>query len=115
MTIGEPLKPFLNIVAGVGYKNSDGTDRQKILKKCKIGEKLILTHEPIPQDENAVKVCRENGEQIGWLTKSMAMDIAHRLDRGSRVDASIYEIKKSEYLRGKGNDCLIQLRKYTLR
>lgn len=81
MAKGESLEPFMTKIVGVVHKNNDGTSRQEILKKCKRGEKLTLIHEPIPQDENAVKVCRENGEQIGWLSQILAAEIPPDLIR----------------------------------
>lgn len=115
MAKGESLKPFFSKVACVTHRNSDGTDRQKILKNCRAGEKLKLIHEPMTQDKNAVKVCRESGEQIGWLNQILAAEIAPRLDGGSRVDAEISEITGGGLFSEKGRGCNIQLTKYSLR
>lgn len=115
MTKGQRLNPFFTKVAGVTRKNTDGTDRQKILKNCKRGEQLRLIHEPIPQDKNAVKVCRENGEQIGWLNSILAAEIAPRLDKGSKVDAEISEITGGGFFSGKDYGCNIKLTKYSMK
>jgi len=111
----EALKPFFTKVAGVISKNNDGTSRQEILKRCKKGERLTLLHQPIIQDKNAVRVCRENGEQIGWLNEILAAEIAPRLDKGSRIDAEIKEITGGGFLSGKSRGCNIQLTKYSMR
>jgi len=115
MTKGERLRPFITKVVGVTHKNSDGTDRQKILKDCKAGEQLALIHEPVKQDQNAVKVCRQNGEQIGWLNQILAAETAPRLDRGSRVDAEIVELTGGGFLSGKVRGCNIRITKYSMR
>jgi hypothetical protein len=108
---GNPLKPFHTKLSGVTHKNEDGMNRQNILKRCHTGEKLNLIHYPVPQDHNAVKVLRQNGEQIGWLNSILAAEIAPRLDRGSRVDAVISAITGNKKLIG----CNIQLTKYSMR
>lgn len=115
MSKGESLKPFFSKVAGVMYKNDDGTDRQKILKDCKAGEKLVLIHQPIREDKNAVKVCRENGQQIGWLNSILAAEIAPRLDKGSKVDVEISEITGGGFLSSKPRGCNIRITKYSMR
>lgn len=68
-------------VAGVTQKNDDGSDRQKILKKCRAGEKVNLIRDPEnPHDKNAIKVCRESGEQLGWINKDVAENFAVAID-----------------------------------
>ncbi len=112
---GEKLEPFFSKVYGVTHKNADGTDRQALLRKCRVGETLVLTHEPIPEDPNAVKVCRQTGEQIGWLSASLAAEIAPRLDKGSRVDVVITDLTGGGWLIKKKRGCNIQITKYSLR
>jgi hypothetical protein len=53
---------------------------------------LTLTHTPIQQDKNAVKVARQTGKQIGWLHAEVAKKIAPLLDRNIAVDAEITDI-----------------------
>ncbi|MBM3182631.1 MAG: hypothetical protein FJZ83_01205 [Chloroflexi bacterium] len=79
-------------VVGTNYPNDDGSSRQKILAKAKEGDTVILIHHPIPQDMNAIRVCRENGEQIGHLRRGMAEEIAPLLDNGIKITASIAHI-----------------------
>lgn len=86
---------FTVAVAGVSYPNDDGSSRQDIIRDCREGENLELHHVPVPQDKYAVKVSRWNGEQLGWLPKWNAREIAPLLDRGDNVEASIYDIKES--------------------
>lgn len=118
MVRGKPLRTFYSKVAGVTYTNDNGTSRQAILGKCHKGEYLILTHEPVPQDEYAVKVSRENGEQIGWLNQEVAYEIAPRLDRGGRVEAIIAELTGGGggfFSKKQSRGCNIIINRYSLR
>jgi hypothetical protein len=115
MPKGEPLKPFMTKVVGSSHKNDDGTNRQIILKTCHKGEALVLIHSPVPQDKNAVKVCRKNGEQIGWLNQILAAEIAPRLDKNSPVDARLMDITGGGFFSGKSRGCNIQITKYSMR
>lgn len=63
-------------VAGVTHPNDDGSDRQTILRRCRPGEQVDLEHEEDnPYDPNAVRVLRENGEQLGYLNAGMARNV----------------------------------------
>ena len=37
-------------------------------------------------------VCRDNGQQLGFLNSELAEDIAEKLDNGARIDAFLEEI-----------------------
>ena len=106
---GQRLKPLHTKVVGVAQKNADGTKRQDILKTCRKGEQLMLIHEPIPQDENAIKICRQSGEQIGWLNQALAAEIAPRLAEGSIAGVKIAEITGGGFLFGNIRGCNIQI------
>jgi len=61
-----PLEHFFGHVAGESHRNADGSDRQSIIPRCRVGDLLVLEHEPDnPHDVNAIRVLRQNGEQIG--------------------------------------------------
>jgi hypothetical protein len=49
----KPKKPFAVNVAGTAYDNDDGSSRQKILKRTKVGEPITLCHVPIKEDRNS--------------------------------------------------------------
>ena len=64
--------------------------RQGEIKLCHEGESLILRREPDNKyDRNAVAVLRENGKQIGYLSRDDAEWIARIMDDGDRVGAKI--------------------------
>lgn len=55
-------------LAGVKHCNEDGVKRQSIIKRCTVGEELRLIPEPDnPFDSCAIRVCRLNGETIGYI------------------------------------------------
>lgn len=90
--ISNNSKQFYSKIAGVTFKNDNGTERQSILKKCRSGEKLKLKHIPVKQDKNAVAVFRLNGEQLGNLNRDLAEEISKELDKGKMVKAFISEL-----------------------
>ncbi|MEN0109573.1 MAG: HIRAN domain-containing protein [Planctomycetota bacterium] len=60
-------------VAGVSFPKDDGSDRQRIIKRCRAGERLVLGRErDNPYSEYAVKIVRENGQQIGYAPDYLA-------------------------------------------
>jgi hypothetical protein len=73
---GLALRHVFTSVAGVTYPNRDGTKRQTIITKCRIGESIVLEAEPDnPQRENAVRVLRKDGSQIGYVASRMATQL----------------------------------------
>lgn len=80
-------------VVGVTYSNEDGTSRSVIIAGMNESDKIILEREPFnPYDSNAVKVCViKNGinQQIGYLSKDLAVDVSLKLKKNVRFDVSI--------------------------
>lgn len=80
-------KQFHTKVTGVTFDNVDGTPRQSIIAKCVVGERVQLLREPDnPHDCQAVKVCRESGEQIGYLARHVAGNDLDFVGVGSQID-----------------------------
>ena len=66
------------------------SDRQEEVGRCREGENVILKREPKNRyDANAVAVLRENGNQIGYLSKDDAEWVARIMDDGNEVEARI--------------------------
>jgi len=79
-------------IAGVTHKNADGTDRQKIIKKCKESDVLQLQREPNNQyDEKAIAIYQKK-YQIGYVTKNFSETLSPLMDNGSELFAEISEI-----------------------
>ncbi len=109
----QKLPPIRTEVAGVRYKNDDtGIARQKIIQKVKPGDELLL--QPDEQnrfDDAAIKVCRINGDQLGFLDTDLAIEIYARLREGSRVDAHVVSVVDHGGYKG----VTIELQKYSRR
>ena len=112
-------KIFKTKVAGVTHKNSDGTERQKIIKKCKTGENLLLIREPNnPYDKSAISVHRESGEQIGYIASHVSKTeheaipgLADEIDKGRKITAKVFEIIGG-FEFDKSYGCLIEITKH---
>jgi hypothetical protein len=77
------VRHFFAHVAGESYRNSDGSDRQAIIPCCRVGELLLLEHEPDnPHDINAIRVLRQSGEQVGYLEREFAGEVVSRTAKG---------------------------------
>jgi tetratricopeptide (TPR) repeat protein len=97
----EIRETFHTKVAGVTFSNNNNNvSRQQIIRKCSVGERLMLVPDlDNKHDKNAVKVCRANNEQIGYLKAELAPDISSLLvDYKSRVDAWITSINGQKIL-----------------
>ena len=59
-------------VVGVSFEG-----RQEVLARLQMGDRVWLEMEPTnPYDRNAIKVCRSNGEQLGYLSRPLAASVA---------------------------------------
>jgi hypothetical protein len=59
---------FFKQVHGIFHKNSDGSRRQTVIARCRVGEPIDLKPEPNnAYDSDAIMVCRKSGEQLGYL------------------------------------------------
>jgi hypothetical protein len=64
-------------VVGVTFEN-----RQEVVAKLQMGDRVWLEREPAnPYDFNAIKVSRNNGEQIGYINRHLATSLAPIMDR----------------------------------
>jgi hypothetical protein len=103
-----PLEHFFGQVAGESHRNADGGDRQKIIPRCRVGELLVLEHEPDnPHDINAIRVLRQTGEQIGYLEREFAGDVVSRSAKGRHYHALIAGIGRPRRSRFYGVALLI--------
>jgi hypothetical protein len=58
-------------IVGVSFEG-----RQEVVARLREGDRIWLEMEPTnPYDENAIKVCRSNGEQIGYLNRHLATSL----------------------------------------
>jgi HIRAN domain len=95
-------RAFHSKVAGVSHSNDDGGSRQLIISRCRVGELLTLTRDPTnPYDANAIRVYRGNGEQLGYLDRHVAAQLAPDMDSGINIPCCISDLTGGgEYTRG---------------
>lgn len=92
-------RTFRTKVVGVTFQNPDGTNRQEIISKCKVGEHVLLKRDyDNSYDQYAIAVLRKTGEQIGFIDKDVAFrhegmnDLAPHIDQGGEVAAKIIDL-----------------------
>jgi len=108
-----PFKSYITEVKELAYKALPAKKRQKILAKCKVGEKIKLIHAPALYHINAIKVCRETSEQLGWLYGEIADEIAPQLDKNVEVKVEISKIVKGRMPFRRGYRCILKILIYT--
>jgi hypothetical protein len=79
-------------VIAVTDSNEDGTTRQDILKACRQGEQLELIQDEENGLDPSVRVCRNTGEQIGYLTPGMSRTVIDNSLVGYRNTVFISEL-----------------------
>ena len=81
-------------VVGVTFEN-----RQEVVAKLRLGDQVWLEREAFNRyDKNAIKVIRNNGEQIGYLSRQLALSLAPLMDRlGSPIEGRVYLLTGSRY------------------
>lgn len=82
-------KPIRSKVAGVSHQNDNGSSRQEILSRCKMTDIFTLKRCPIEEDPNGIILLRDNGEQVGWVTRTVAAELAPYMDKGTEYNARI--------------------------
>jgi len=91
--LSERIRHFFTKVVGVSFKNDDGSDRQALIRQCKVLDPLELKHEPNnPFDPNAVAVCR-NSLQLGHLKRELAPEIVYYVQNGWRLSALVASVQ----------------------
>ena len=99
---------FHTKIVGVTHKNSDGSSRQKLIRNCRLFEDLRLNHEENnPHDPNAVRVCRENGQQLGYLNAGLAEEVVSKSSKGYRFGVLIKDLTGGGKGRSLGVNLLI--------
>lgn len=68
-------RDFHTKVVGVTFKNTDGSDRQKILSTCKNGDDIILEPTPSKEYPDAIGVFTSKGKQIGNINAELALEL----------------------------------------
>jgi hypothetical protein len=110
---------FRTMIAGVTKQNTDGTDRQALIKALSLGEELRLVREPSNlYDRYAVAVLRASGEQLGYVPAGDRR-LADHIDMGGSVSAKVVKILRGHEILGlffksfwKTYGCAIEITKH---
>lgn len=91
-------KRFICAVVGESFRNDDGTSRQDIIRRCAVGEPVLLVPEPLNRyDRNAIAVRRAaTGEQLGYLRREVAARLVDDLADDYTASAFIYRIGNAD-------------------
>ena len=98
---------IITYVKGVDRRNPGffAKHRQSIVNSCREGQTLLLIREPDnPEDPNAIKVIKGKKDQMGYLSRHVASQIAPLIDKGCKATAKVREIQRRDY----GFECLIE-------
>ena len=85
---------FVTRILALRHAGVEEDDGGANIHQCTVGESLVLHHDPNPYDENAVKVLRANGQEVGYLVKDVAVQLAPRLAQGDKIAASVVNISE---------------------
>ena len=88
-------KFFHSKVAGVTYKNGDGSSRLAVIRRCRLGEELSLLLGTMPEFPDSVAVCRDDGSQLGFLDSRLAGEVKRDMARGGQWRCFL--MRKTEY------------------
>lgn len=97
-------------VAGVTFTNSDGTDRQTILKSCSNKESLVLKCTNVPGHPNAVGVYRKSGKQLGFVPSHLSGQIARAISSRKKVTCKILNLTGGGLFKKKTRGCNIEIK-----
>jgi len=76
--------------------------RQRTIAQMTVNEAVWLVREPTnPHDRNAIKVVRQNGQAVGYISRELAAELAPIFDRyGDPVRATVTAVTGREYWDG---------------
>lgn len=83
----------LTKVVGVTMVNDDGKNRQDIIGDLNPEDELELRRETNnPFDSNAIAIFTIDGQQLGYLKRDLARDLAPNMDKGVEIKAIVKEV-----------------------
>lgn len=69
------LRDFHTKVAGVTFKNADGTNRQDIVRALQVGSDVVFRPMGTKDHPEAIAVFTNTGKQIGFLNAKLAVEM----------------------------------------
>lgn len=78
---------------GVTFSNDDGTKRQDLLASLNAGDELKLVREKDnPFDNSAIAIFTKDDQQLGYLKKDLARDLAPNMDKGVKIKILVMDV-----------------------
>ncbi len=91
--VPDERRVFYLHVHGIYFRNKDGSSRRHVIRQCKAGDPLLLVPEPDnPHDPNAIKVCRKNGDTLGYISRVKATRLIMDISTGWTFRVTVDEI-----------------------
>lgn len=118
VTISQPDQEFTSRISGVTQRNSDGSNRQDLLKKIYVRDSVKLIREQEnPHDKFAIAVANHRNETLGYMPAGDRR-LAEHIDRGGAIEAYVVEItggptffQKLFGKSGKSYGCVVKITK----
>src|SRR3990167_5914135 len=80
-------------IAGVSFEG-----RQDLVRNIKISDVLILSKQPDNKyDKNAIAILDLEGNQLGFIKRELASELAPAMDRGTKYKAKVSAITGKEH------------------
>ena len=76
-------------LAGESYRNSDGTPRQRIIRRLSSGDPLRLVREPDNRHDPDAVAVHARGGQVGYVARDQCGWVAEIIDAGRPISASV--------------------------
>jgi hypothetical protein len=90
-TLSSMMQSYKVRIKGVSHDNMDGTNRQTILTRCKIGDEVKLTREPENLNDKVAIAVYWRSEKLGYVPAGDER-LAIHMDAGFEVFAHIVAI-----------------------
>ncbi len=113
-----PSQGFRTSLSGVTHSNSDGLNRQQLLRKLRKGQVVKLVREPKnPHDKHAIAVLNSKNQIIGYIPAGDRR-LSEHIDRGGAIESKIFNVTGGPNLleklfgrTGKNYGCVIEITK----
>lgn len=90
--------PIHTKIVGVTYDNPDGTDRQTIIASLTLQSQITLSRDyGNIYDPNAIAVLTAAREQIGFINRDIASELAPKMDLGSTYFVKITSLTGGDH------------------
>jgi hypothetical protein len=89
-------------IVGVTFDNPDGISRQKVIESLEVSSPIKLKRDRENNyDKNAIMVVDSQSQQLGYLSKDIARQLAPIIDDGKLIKVEICSLTGGgEYNRG---------------